>query len=287
VAAALEGIARRSGTFAVGGDMEVVRLGYGSMRITGPGIWGPPSNRNEAIQVLRRCVDLGITFIDTADSYGPDVSEPLIAAALHPYPDDLIIGTKAGFTRQGPEQWTPVGVPAYLRQQCELSLRRLKLDRIDLFQLHRIDDAVALEDQIGELRDLQSEGKVRHIGLCEVSVEQIEKAGEIADIAAVQNRFSFATRSAANVLAHCHHHDIAFIPWRPIADITDDPWLRRVATAHDATPAQVGLAWLLRLTPVMVPIPGTSTVEHLEENAAAAAITLTDDEFEMLTAGHS
>jgi pyridoxine 4-dehydrogenase len=269
-------IARQSGTFAFGGDLEVVRLGFGAMRITGPGIWGPPRDRDEALRVLRRTVELGITFIDTADSYGPTISEELIAEALHPYPEQLVIATKAGLTRQGPDSWIAVGRPAYLRQQCELSLRRLKVDRIDLFQLHRIDPDVPAEDQVGELKELQDEGKIRHIGLSEVSVDELEAARRITPIVSVQNRFNLADRDSQALLDHCTSQGIGFIPWRPVADQVDDDSLREVAAAHDATPSQIALAWLLRLSPVMVPIPGTSSVAHLEENTAAAAIELTE-----------
>jgi pyridoxine 4-dehydrogenase len=274
----LENVASASGTFSFGGDLTVARLGYGAMRITGPGIWGPPRDRDEALRVLRRAVELGITFIDTADSYGPNVSEELIAEALHPYPDDLVIATKAGLTRQGPDLWASVGRPAYLRQQCELSLRKLKVDRIDLFQLHRIDPDVAMEDQLGELEDLRSEGKIRHIGLSEVSVDELEAARTIAPVVSVQNRFNLADRDSQALLDHCTAEGIGFIPWRPVADQVEDHALAEVAAAHDATPSQVALAWLLRLSPVMVPIPGTSSVSHLEENTAAAALELTDDD---------
>jgi aryl-alcohol dehydrogenase-like predicted oxidoreductase len=271
--------ATASGTFSFGGDLEVTRLGYGAMRITGPGIWGPPADPDEAVRVLRRAVELGITFIDTADSYGPNVSEELIAQALHPYADDLVIATKAGLTRQGPDSWIPVGRPAYLRQQAELSLRKLRVDRIDLFQLHRIDADVPLEDQVGELKALQDEGKVRQIGLSEVSVEELEAARAVAPIASVQNKFSLGDRSSQALLDHCTEHGIGFIPWRPVADHVDDAALQEVAAAHGATASQVALAWLLRLSPVVVPIPGTSSVAHLEENTAAASLELTDDEF--------
>jgi pyridoxine 4-dehydrogenase len=278
----LDNIASTSGTFSFGGDLEVVRLGYGAMRITGPGIWGPPADHDEAIRVLRRTRDLGITFIDTADSYGPHVSEELIAEALHPYADDLVIATKAGLTRQGPDGWYPVGVPAYLRQQCELSLRRLRVDRIDLFQLHRIDPSVPLEDQVGELKALQDEGKIGHIGLSEVSVAELVAAQAVAPIVSVQNKFSLGDRSSQELLDHCTAEGIGFIPWRPVADHVDDGALTEVAAAHEATPSQIALAWLLALSPVVVPIPGTSTVAHLEENTAAAAIRLTDDELDRL-----
>jgi aryl-alcohol dehydrogenase-like predicted oxidoreductase len=275
-------IAQASGTFTFGDDLEVVRLGYGAMRLTGPGIWGPPADHDEALRVLRRAVELGITFIDTADSYGPTISEELIAEALHPYADDLVIATKAGLTRQGPDLWTGLGQPAYLRQQCELSLRRLRVDRIDLFQLHRIDADYPLEDQVGELRALQDEGKIRHIGLSEVSVDQLTAAQAVAPIVSVQNRFSLGDRASQALLDHCTEHGIGFIPWRPVADHLDDAALQEVAAAHDATASQVALAWLLHLSPVVVPIPGTSSVAHLEENTAAAALELTDDEVQRL-----
>jgi pyridoxine 4-dehydrogenase len=277
-------IATASGTFSFGGDLEVVRLGYGAMRITGPGIWGPPTDHDEALRVLRRAVELGINFIDTADSYGPTISEELIAEALHPYTDDLVIATKAGLTRQGPDRWTGLAQPAYLRQQCELSLRRLGVDRIDLFQLHRIDADYPLADQIGELKALQDEGKIRHIGLSEVSVDELTAAQEVAQIVSVQNKFSLGDRASQALLDHCTAAGIGFIPWRPVADHVDDTALREVAAAHDATPSQVALAWLLQLSPVMVPIPGTSTVAHLEENTAAAALELTGDEMARLSA---
>jgi len=278
-------LAGAAGTFSFGGDLEVVRLGYGAMRITGPGIWGPPRDRDEALRVLRRAIELGITFIDTADSYGPHVSEELIAEALRPYPDELVIATKAGLTRQGPNSWIAVGHPAYLRQQCELSLRRLGVERIDLFQLHRIDAAFPMEDQVGELKALQDEGKIRHVGLSEVSVDELEAARKVADIVSVQNRFNLGDRASQALLDHCTAEGIGFIPWRPVADHVDDGALAEVAAAHDATPSQVALAWLLQLSPVVVPIPGTSSVEHLEENTAAAAITLSPEELWVLSQG--
>ena len=263
---------------------DAIRLGYGTMQLTGEGVWGPPKDHAEAIAVLRRAVELGITFFDTADSYGPVVAEELLAEALHPYADDVVIATKAGLTRQGPGVWTPVGVPAYLRQQAELSLRRLKVDAIDLFQLHRIDPSVPLEDQVGELAKLQQEGKIKHIGLSEVSVEQLRAAEKVATIATVQNRFSLGTRGSDDLLAHSEAHHIGFIPWRPVADHTDDGGaLAEIAAAHDATVTQIALAWLLHLSPVMLPIPGTSQVAHLESNTAAAGIVLSDDEVKRLS----
>lgn len=276
-------VAAQSGTFSIGGDLPVVRLGYGTMQLTGDGVWGPPRDHDEAVAVLRRAVELGITFFDTADSYGPVVAEELLAEALHPYADDVVIATKAGLTRQGPGIWTPVGVPAYLRQQAELSLRRLKVEAIDLFQLHRIDPAVPLEDQVGELATLRDEGKIKHIGLSEVTVDELQAAEKVAPIVAVQNRFSLGTRDADALLAHSEANGIGFIPWRPVADHTSAAGpLSEIAAAHDATVTQIALAWLLQLSPVMLPIPGTSQVAHLESNTAAANITLTADELEQL-----
>ncbi|NYJ74891.1 aldo/keto reductase [Allobranchiibius huperziae] len=276
-------IAAQSGTFSIGGDLPVVRLGYGTMQLTGDGVWGPPRDHDEAVAVLRRAVELGTTFFDTADSYGPVVAEELLAEALHPYADDVVIATKAGLTRQGPGIWTPVGVPAYLRQQAELSLRRLKVDAIDLFQLHRIDPAVPLEDQVGELAKLRDEGKIKHIGLSEVTVDELQAAEKIAPIVTVQNRFSLGTRDADALLAHSEANGIGFIPWRPVADHTGAAGaLAEIADAHDATVTQIALAWLLQLSPVMLPIPGTSQVAHLESNTAAASITLTADEVKRL-----
>ncbi|MEU4665583.1 aldo/keto reductase [Micromonospora chalcea] len=277
--------AKASGSYRIGGDLRVDRLGYGAMQLTGPGVWGDPKDPAEAIRVLRRAYELGVTFIDTADSYGPFVSELLIREALHPYADDLVIATKAGLTRSGPDDWRPVGRPEYLRQQCELSLRHLGLDCIPLYQLHRIDAKVPLADQLGELALLRQEGKIRHIGLSQVSVEQIEAAREIVPIVSVQNLYNLADRGAEDVLAHCERHDLAFIPWFPIATgnlARPGGPLDAISTAHGATPAQLALAWLLRRSPVMLPIPGTSSVAHLEENVAAAEVELTDDEFEAL-----
>ncbi|WP_139977611.1 aldo/keto reductase [Nocardioides litoris] len=282
-----ETTAGASGTFRIGGDLDVVRLGYGTMQLTGDGVWGWPDDRDNAVAVLRRAVELGITFFDTADSYGPVVAEALLKEALHPYADDVVIATKAGLTRQGPGVWTPVGVPAYLRQQCELSLRNLGVERIDLFQLHRIDPAVDLEDQVGELVKLRDEGKIRHIGLSEVTVEQLEMAQAIAPIATVQNLYNLAHRDAQDLLDFCETHDIGFIPWFPLATgelSGDDGVLGDAAREHGATPSQLALAWLLRRSPVMLPIPGTKSLEHLETNTAAAGIELTDEEHAALTA---
>ena len=278
--------AAASGSFALGGDLPVTRLGYGTMQLTGDGIWGDPKDPDEAVRVLRRAVELGVTFLDTADSYGPVVAEQLIKKALHPYTDDLVIATKAGLTRSGPGDWRPVGRPEYLRQQVEMSLRNLGLERIDLHQLHRIDPQVPLADQVGELKLLQDEGKIRHIGLSEVSVDELEQARQVAEIVSVQNLFNLADRSAEPLLEHAEAEGIAFIPWFPLAtgklSRPGGP-LDALAREHDATPSQLALAWLLRRSPVMLPIPGTSSVAHLEDNLAAANLELTDAEFTRLT----
>ena len=275
-------LAAGAGTFAIGGDLTVNRLGYGAMQLTGPGVWGPPKDHDEAIRVLRRAVELGVNLIDTADAYGPFVADQLIFEALHQYPDDLVIATKAGLTRAGPGDWRPVGRPEYLRQQCELSLRHLGLDRIELFQLHRIDRKVPLADQLGELVLLQQEGKIRHIGLSEVTVDQLVEAQQFATIASVQNLYNLANRSAEALLDHAEAHGIAFIPWFPLATgelAAEGGPLAHLAREHGATPSQLALAWLLKRSPVMLPIPGTSSVAHLEDNVAAAAIELTDEQF--------
>lgn len=277
----------KAGTFTLGGTTPVTRLGYGSMQLTGPGVWGDPADPAEAVRVLRRAVELGVTFIDTADSYGPFVAEELIREALHPYPDDLVVATKAGLTRSGPGDWRPVGRPEYLRQQCELSLRHLGLERIELYQLHRIDAKVPLEDQLGELVLLQQEGKIRHIGLSEVSVDQLRQAQEIATIVSVQNLYNLANRSAEDLLEHAEAQGIAFIPWFPLATGSlagDGGPLDRLSAELGASPSQLALAWLLRRSPVMLPIPGTSSVAHLEDNLAAAGIELTDEQEAQLTA---
>jgi aryl-alcohol dehydrogenase-like predicted oxidoreductase len=279
--------ASASGTFQIGGDLPVVRLGYGTMQLPGDGVWGPPRDHDAAIAVLRRAVELGVTFFDTADSYGPEVAEDLLREALHPYADDVVIATKAGLTRQGPGVWTPVGRPAYLRQQAELSLRRLGLDTIDLFQLHRIDGEVPLEDQVGELKKLQDEGKIRHIGLSEVDVDQVKQAEEVATIATVQNLFNLTDRSAEALLDYSTEQGIGFIPWFPLATgnlVKDGGPLADLATEHGATPSQLALAWLLKRSPVMLPIPGTSSIDHLEDNVGAADIQLTDEQFAALAA---
>jgi aryl-alcohol dehydrogenase-like predicted oxidoreductase len=279
--------AAAAGTFDLGGDLTVNRLGYGTMQLTGKGVWGDPKDPAEAVRVLRRAVELGVNFIDTADSYGPFVAEQLIKKALHPYADGLVIATKAGLTRQGPGLGAPVGRPEYLRQQAELSLRNLGLERIDLFQLHRIDPAVPLADQVGELKSLRDEGKIGHIGLSEVTVEQLQAAQEIAPIVSVQNMFNLAARSAESLLDYATANDVAFIPWFPLATgalAGNGSPLAQLATERGASPSQLALAWLLRRSPVMLPIPGTSTVSHLEDNIAGAAIELTDEQFAELNA---
>ena len=271
--------AAKSGTFKIGGDLAVYRLGFGAMRLTGPGIWGEPPDRAEAIAVLRRAVELGIDLIDTADSYGPYVSEQLICEALYPYPAGLAIATKAGLVRTGPDQWPPLGRPEYLRQECEMSLRRLRLERIDLLQLHRIDPKVPAEDQFGLLRDLQKEGKVRHIGLSEVKVAEIEAARRIVPIVSVQNLYNLVNRQWEDVLNYCARENLGFIPWFPLAtgDLAKPgSVLKRTAERLHALPSQVAIAWLLKKSPVMLPIPGTAKVKHLEENTAAAELELDD-----------
>jgi aryl-alcohol dehydrogenase-like predicted oxidoreductase len=267
----------------LGGDMPVRRLGYGAMRITGPGIWGEPEDRDGALAVLRRVVELDVNFIDTADSYGPEVSERLIAEALHPYPPDLVIATKGGLTRPGPGRWDPDGRPERLKRCCEESLLRLKLDSIPLYQLHTPDPKVPFEESVGALADLRDEGKVRHVGLSNVGVEHIEQAQKIVPIVSVQNRYSLTARDSEEALKVCEQQQLAFIPWFPLdaGGIKQDV-LAEVAAAHDATPAQVALAWLLQHSEEMLPIPGTSSLEHLEENVAAAALRLTKDELARL-----
>lgn len=286
-AVTIERLATASGTFSLGGSLTVHRLGFGAMRITGPGIWGPPRDREECIRVLRRAIELGVDFIDTADSYGPYVSEELIREALHPYPEHLVIATKAGFVRTGPDLWHVLCEPHYLRQECEMSLRRLGVERIDLFQLHRVDRRWPLEEQMGVLRDLQREGKIRLIGLSEVSVDDIERARREAQIVSVQNRYNVLDRAAEDVLEHCQRHQLGFIPWYPIAvgDLpASESALDVVARAIDATPVQVALAWLLQRSSVMLPIPGTASVRHLEENVAAATVGLSTEQMRQLDA---
>lgn len=271
-----------SGTFRLGGDLPVHRLGFGAMRITGNGIWGPPKDHKESLAVLRRAIDLGVNLIDTAEAYGPYISEELIAEALHPYPNDLVIATKGGLERTGPNQWPVNGRPERLREGLEGSLRRLRLERIDLWQLHRIDPDVPEDDQFETIREFQREGKIRHAGLSEVTIEQIERARKFFDVVSVQNRYNLADREWENVLDYCDRENIGFIPWFPLQTgklAEEGGPLARIAKAHDATPSQIALAWLLKRSKVMLPIPGTSRVQHLEENIGAAAIELTDEEF--------
>jgi pyridoxine 4-dehydrogenase len=279
--------AAKFGQFRIGGDLIVNRLGFGSMRLTGKGIWGPPKDRNESIRVLRRAVELGINFIDTADSYGPHVAEELIAEALHPYPAGLVIATKAGFDRPGPNKWVTNGRPEHLRAACEGSLKRLRLDRIELFQLHRIDSKVPAVDQLGALQLLQSEGKINHIGLSEVSVKEIEHARSIVPIVSVQNRYSVVDRAADDVVEYCGRANIGFIPWFPLAsgDVSKSGTsVEQAAAKLKITPSQLALAWLLHRSPVMLPIPGTSKVTHLEENVGAVHVALDDATFRELSA---
>lgn len=279
--------AKASGEFSIGGKLPVTRLGYGTMQLTGPGVWGDPKDPDEAVRVLRRAVDLGVNFLDTADAYGPTVAEPLIKKALHPYPADLVIATKVGHTRQGPNLWAPVGRPEYLRQQTEMALRLLGLEQIPLMQLHRIDPKVPLEDQVGELAKLREEGKIRFIGLSEVTVDQLRAAAEIAPIATVQNLYNLANRSAEELLDYSAANGIGFIPWFPLATgelAKPGSPLASLAAKRGATPSQLALAWLLRRSPAMLPIPGTSSVSHLEDNVAAAGITLSEGEYAALEA---
>jgi pyridoxine 4-dehydrogenase len=274
-----------TGTFALGGDLTINRLGYGAMRITGPGIWGEPKDREEARKVLQRAVELGVNFIDTADSYGPEVSENIIAEALYPYPKDLVIATKGGFTRSGPNKWEEVGRPEYLRQCVEMSLRRLKVERIDLYQLHRIDPKVPVAESLGALKDFQKAGKIRHIGLSEVVPAEIDQAGKTVKIVSVQNQYNLSDRRHEKVLAYCEKNNLAFIPWFPVASgklAAPGGPLDAIAKNHKATVAQLSVAWLLHHSPVMIPIPGTSSVEHLEENMAAAKLHLSPEEWKTI-----
>jgi aryl-alcohol dehydrogenase-like predicted oxidoreductase len=274
-------------TFSIGGDLEVRRLGFGAMRITGDGIWGPPDDPEGAKRLLRRVVELGVNLIDTADSYGPEVSENLIAEALHPYPDGLVIATKGGLRRTGPGQWPRDGRPERLKECCEASLRRLRLDRIDLYQLHSPDPQVPLEDSVGALKELQDEGKIRHVGVSNVSREELERARAVVDVVTVQNRYNLTERHSESVLEACERDGLGFIPWFPLAigelGRPGGP-LDDLARRHDAAPGQLALAWLLARSPVMLPIPGTASVEHLEENVAAQSIELDRDEVERLEA---
>jgi aryl-alcohol dehydrogenase-like predicted oxidoreductase len=277
--------AKASGEFLIGGKLPVTRLGYGTLQLTGPGVWGDPEDPLEAARVLRRAVDLGVNFLDTADSYGPVVAEELIRKALYPYPADLVIATKAGLTRHGPGIWRPVGRPEYLRQQAEMSLRHLSLEQIPLFQLHRIDPQVPLEDQVGELKMLRDEGKIGHIGLSEVTVAEVKAAQAIAPIATVQNLYNLANREAEDLLDYSAASGIGFIPWFPLATgglARPGGPLESLAAAHKATPSQLALAWLLHRSPVVLPIPGTSSVAHLEENIIAAQVKLSESEYAAL-----
>lgn len=271
------GHAGTAGSADVGGDLTVNRLGFGAMRITGQGIWGPPADRDEAKAVLRRAVELGVTFIDTADSYGPHVSEELIAEALHPYPDDLVIATKGGLERPGPGQWTANGRPEHLIKACEGSLRRLNLDQIPLYQFHRPDPTVPLEDSIGALVSLKDQGKIRHIGLSNVTEDQLRQAQRLTPIVSIQNRYNLSDRHSESLIDLCEQEQLIFLPWAPIQDL-DNPTVRQVAQHHDATPRQIVLAWLLARSPAILPIPGTGTVSHLEDNITAAEIKLSPAE---------
>jgi len=274
--------AKSSGTFVIGGNMSVNRLGYGAMRITGKGIWGEPKDPETAKKVLRRAVELGVNFIDTADSYGPEVSERLIGEALAPYAKGVVVATKAGLTRQGPDKWLAVGRPEYLQQEVEMSLRRLKLERLDLWQLHRIDPKVPVEESLGIIKKLQEQGKIRHVGLSEVKPHEIDQARKVVDIVSVQNQYNLGDRKHEDVLEYCEKHKLAFIPWFPVAAgklAQPGGKLDAAAKRHGATVSQLSLAWLLHRSPVMLPIPGTSSIEHLEENTAAASVKLSDAEW--------
>jgi len=274
-----------SGTFALGGDLHIHRLGYGAMRITGDGIWGEPKDPEKAKQVLRSAVELGVNFIDTADSYGPEVSERLIAEALHPYPGDLVIATKGGFTRSGPNRWTPVGRPEYLRQCVEMSLRRLKIERLDLWQFHRIDPKVPVEESLGAIKELQKQGKIRHVGLSEVVPDDVERARKTVRIVSVQNKYNIGDRNYESTLQYCEKHKLGFIPWFPVAAgalARPGGPLDAAAKRHQVTVAQLSLAWLLHHSPVTLPIPGTTSLEHLEENIGASAVKLSADEWKAI-----
>src|SRR5215470_2888893 len=271
-----------SGTFKLGGDLPVHRLGYGAMRITGKGIWGEPKDPETAKKVLKRAVELGVNFIDTADSYGPEVSERLIGEALAPYAKGVVIATKAGLTRQGPDRWLPVGRPEYLHQEVEMSLRRLKTERIDLWQLHRIDPKIPVEESLGVIKKLQEQGKIRHVGLSEVKPKEIDQARKVIDIVSVQNLYNLSERQHEDVVDYCDKNKIAFIPWFPVAAgklAQPGGKLDEAAKRNKATVSQLSLAWLLHRSPVMLPIPGTSSIEHLEENIAAADVKLSATEW--------
>lgn len=276
--------ASQAGTVTLGNETSVHRLGYGAMRLTGPGIWGPPKDRKAALAVLRRAVELGVNFIDTADSYGPYVNEELIAEALHPYPSDLVIATKGGWERPGPNQWTHNATPDHLRKAVEGSLKRLRLERIDVYQLHAPDNVVSFDVSVETLGELKGEGKIRMVALSNVTKEHIERARTIVPIVSVQNRYSFADREWDYVVDYCERNGIVFIPWFPLgAGRIAGEILNQVAHAHHASPTQVALAWLLRRSPVVLPIPGTSSIEHLEQNVAASSLRLTDEEYDELS----
>ena len=277
--------ASRSGTFSIGGDLEINRLGFGAMRITGPGIWGAPADHDEAVRTLKRLPELGVNFIDTADSYGPDVSEWLVREALHPYPEGLVIATKCGLTRSGPDLWKPVGRPEYLLQQVHKSLRNLGVEQIDLWQLHRIDPKVPADEQFDAIRSFIDQKLIRHAGLSEVSIEDIKAASKFFNVATVQNRYNLVDRTSEDVLDYCAARNIGFIPWFPLAagDLAKPgSILDTMAGKYGAHPSQIALAWVLKRSPVMLPIPGTSKVAHLEQNVAAADITLSDEDFAAL-----
>lgn len=283
-------MAQQPSTFRIGGDLEVNRLGFGAMRITGDGIWGEPKDPAHASAVLRRALELGVNFIDTADAYGPEVSERIIGETLHPYPDDLVIATKGGLLRGGPNNWYPNGHPDHLRSTLEGSLKRLKLERIDLYQLHRVDPRVPMEDSLGTLADLQREGKIKHIGLSEVNIEQLHAAQRIVQIVSVQNRYSIGDHEWEDMVHECTAKHIAFIPWFPLAAgklTAPGGKLDQIAKQYNATVGQIALAWLLKRSPAMLPIPGTSKVAHLEENMAAAQIDLSAEDFDALMALHA
>ncbi len=276
-----------SKTITIGHDLTVSRLGFGAMRITGPGVWGDPTDVENAKKVLRRAVELGVNFIDTADSYGPNVSEQLIGEALAPYAKGVVVATKAGLTRQGPNKWLPVGRPEYLTQQVEMSLRRLKVDRLDLWQLHRIDPKVPVEESLGAIKLLQQQGKIHHIGLSEVTPQEIDQARKVVDIVSVQNRYNIGDRGHEDVVDYCTKNQIVFIPWFPVAAgklAQPGGTLDKAAKAHKVTPSQLSLAWLLHRSPMILPIPGTASIEHLEENVAAADVALNDNQWKELEA---
>jgi pyridoxine 4-dehydrogenase len=272
-----------AGTFDLGGDLTVNRLGFGAMRITGKGIMGDPRDVDEAKRVLRRAVELGVNFIDTADSYGPEVSEKLIAEALHPYPDDLVIGTKGGLLRPGPNQWVPEGSPKHLREACEGSLRRLKVDQIALYQFHRPDPKVPVEDSIGEIAKMKDEGKIRHVGICNVTEEELHRAQRVTPIVSVQNRYNVADRTSDSMIDLCEQERLAFLPWAPILDIEHNKAVNEIAERHDVSPRQIVLAWLLARSSAILPIPGTGSTKHVEENIASVNVTLEPHEVETLT----